>query len=87
MAAEKSATKLTLTAANAPDGRHKVRVAATVYGRPVVVEVPLVVDASPYRVQSFKVVTAKPNEKTRVEVPIERAQLPGAAEPGSLWPA
>jgi hypothetical protein len=77
VAADKSATKLTLTAANAPDGRHKVRVAATVYGRPVAVEVPLVVDASPYRIQSFKVVAVKPDEKTRVEVPIERRSYQG----------
>lgn len=77
IAADKSATRLTLTTASAPDGRHKVRVAATVYGRPVAVEVPIVVDASPYRVQSFKVVTVKPDEKTRVELPIERRSYQG----------
>lgn len=78
IAADKSVTKLTLTAAgNAPDGRHTARVAALVYGRPVAVEIPVTVDGTPFRVQSFKAVRLAPGEKIRVEVPIERRSYKG----------
>jgi len=78
IAADKNAAKLTLTAAgSAPDGRHTARLAATVYGRPVTVEIPVTVDATPFRVRAFKAVRLSPGEKIRVELPIERRSYQG----------
>lgn len=78
IAADKSAAKLTLTAAGgAPDGRHTARIAATVYGRPVALEVPVTVDATPFRVQAFKAVRLSPGEKVRIDLAIERRSYQG----------
>lgn len=78
IAADKNMARLTVSAAaNARDGRHTARVAATVFGQPVAVEVPVIVDANPFRVQSFKAVRLAPGEKIRVEVPIERRSYTG----------
>jgi hypothetical protein len=78
LAADQSATQLNLTAAaKTPEGKHPVKVAATIYGRPVVLEIPLQIDSIPYRVQSFRVINIAPGEKKRVEIPIERRSYKG----------
>ncbi len=78
VAAGESATKVEIAAAaDAPEGAKKVRVAATVFGRTVDVEVPFQIDRSPYLVKSFMVVTLEPGETKGVEIPIERRSYKG----------
>lgn len=78
ISAEQSAATLNLTAAaKAPEGKHPIRVSATAYGRPVVAEIPVQIDARPYQLKSFMVVNVQPGETKRVEVPIERRSYKG----------
>ena len=79
LAADQKATKLHVTASQeVPDGKHSLRVFAKVYGRVVEVQVPLLVDRTPFRVQSFTVVNLKPGETKRIQVPVERRTYKGA---------
>lgn len=78
VAADASATKVTITAAaDAPEGSKTIGVATKLYGRAVEGKVPINVDKRPYQVQSFMVVTLKPGESKRVEVPVERRSYKG----------
>ena len=78
VAAEQSATKVAITAAaDAPEGAKEIRVAARLYGRTVEVKIPIKIDKRPYQVKSFMVVTLKPGETKRVEVPVERRSYKG----------
>jgi hypothetical protein len=72
VAAGQSAAKMRIAAeADAPDGRHTLRVATTAYGRTIEAQVPLVIERFPYRVNCFTVVTLKPGETKSVSIPIE----------------
>jgi len=78
LAANQRSTKLEVTAMNeAPEGKQSIRVFSKVYGRTVEVKVPLLVDRTPFRVQSFMVVNLKPGETKRVQVPVERRTYKG----------
>jgi len=78
VAADASAAKLDITAAaGAPEGAKEFRVAGTLYGRTVDVTVPVRIDNRPYQVKSFLVVTLKPGETKRVEIPVERRSYKG----------
>lgn len=70
-------------AAGAPDGQHKIRAAATLFGRQVAAEVPLKIESRPYRVDSFRVVTIAPGATQRVELPIQRRSYKGPIDLGS----
>ncbi len=81
VAAVANATKLDVAAAgDAPNGSHKVRVATTLYGRNISVEVPLKIESRPFQVKAFQVVTLTPGETKRIEVPIERGSYKGALQ-------
>jgi hypothetical protein len=81
VAAGQNATKLEITAApDAADGSHTVRVAGTLLGRTIEVKVPVQIDRNPFRVKSFQVVTLKPGETKRVEVPVERRSHKGPVQ-------
>lgn len=72
------ATRLEVAAApETPVGVHVVRVATQFYGRKIVGEVPVKVEARPFQVKTFRVVTLRPGETQRVEVPIERGSYQG----------
>jgi len=78
VAADMNSTKLEITAAaDAPDGNHKIRVATTLYGRNISVEVPVKIESRPFQVDAFKVITLAPGQVTRVEVPIKRGSYKG----------
>lgn len=73
-----NSTRLELTAApDTPLGVHVVRVATLLYGRKITGEVPVKVEARPFQVKSFRVVTLRPGESQRIEVPIERGSYQG----------
>ena len=79
--ANQNATKLEISAApDAPDAKQPVQVIGTVLGRTVSVEVPVEVNRTPFRVQAFRVVTLRPGEKQKIELPIERRGYAGALE-------
>lgn len=81
VAATANATKLDIAAAgDAPNGSHKVRVVATLYGRNISVEVPLKIESRPFQVKAFQVVTLAPGETKRIEVPVERGSYKGALQ-------
>ncbi|MCY2991770.1 MAG: terpene cyclase/mutase family protein [Planctomycetota bacterium] len=73
-----NATRLELTAApDTPIGVHVVRVTTLLYGRKIIGEVPVKVEARPFLVKSFRVVTLRPGETQSVDVPIERGSYQG----------
>jgi hypothetical protein len=79
VAAEGATASLEIAAAaDAPDGHHTIRVAGTLFGRTIAVPVRVHVDRRPFQVKSFRVVTLKPGETQRVEVPVERRSYKGA---------
>lgn len=83
--ANQNATRLELAAApDAPDAKQALRVAGTVLGRTVSVEVPVEINRTPFRVQAFRVVTIRPGEKQKIELPIERRGYQGPLEIASL---
>lgn len=83
--ANQNAAKLELAAASdAPDSKQPVRVVGTVLGRSVSVEVPVEVNRTPFRVQAFRVITLRPGEKQKIELPIERRGYQGPLEIASL---
>jgi len=78
IASGQNASKMRIVAAaDAPEGRHNVRLATSAHGRAIEGPIVLVVDRFPYRVNCFTVVTLKPGEKKTVPVPIERRPFPG----------
>ncbi len=78
VAADQSATKVQVTAAgDAPDKAQTIRIATTLYGRTVDVEIPVQVDRRPYEVKSFMVLTLTPGETKRAEFPVERRSYKG----------
>ncbi len=79
--ANQNAAKLELAAApDAPDAKQPLRVVGTVLGRTVAVEVPVEINRTPFRVQAFRVVTIRPGEKLKIELPIERRGYQGPLE-------
>lgn len=85
--AQENTAKLQITvAADAPDAGQPARVAVTVYGRTISVDVPLKIDRTPFQVKAFQVINLKPGETKRIEVPVERDTYKGALEiePASL---
>ena len=75
---DQTATKVEVTtAADAPEGAKTIRVVTTIYGRTIEVKVPVQVDRRPYQVKSFMVVSLKPGETKKVEIPIERRSYKG----------
>ena len=78
LAADANSTKLEVAVAgDAPNGSHKVRVATTLYGRNINVEVPLKIESRPFSVDAFQVVTVAPGQTKRVEVPVTRGSYKG----------
>jgi hypothetical protein len=78
IAAGQNASKMRIVAAaDAPEGRHNVRLTTTAQGRTIEGPIALVVDRFPYRVNCFTVVTLKPGEKKTVPLPIERRPFQG----------
>lgn len=85
--AKQATTNLQVTVgSDAPDARQPVRVATTLYGRTISVDVPLQINRTPFRVKAFQVVNLKPGETKRIEVPVERSSYQGPLEiePSSL---
>lgn len=83
--ANQNATRLELAAApDAPDAKQPVRVVGTVLGRTVSVAVPVEINRTPFRVQVFRVVTIRPGEKQKIELPIERRGYQGPIEVASV---
>ena len=78
IAADSSGTQLELAAAgDAGDGKHNISVATTLFGRKFNVQVPLVVEALPYRVECFKIIVLKLGEKSLVKIPVQRHSYDG----------
>lgn len=76
--ADKTTTKLELAAAaDAPNADQQVRVVVTLYGRKLDVQVPVQIEGTPYRVQSFVIVTIKPSETKQVQLPVVRYSYKG----------
>lgn len=85
--AKQTTTRLQITAgAAAPDARQPARVATTLYGRTISIDVPLQINRTPFHVKAFQVVNLKPGETKRIEVPVERSSYKGPLEiePSSL---
>ena len=78
---DQDATKLQITVAgDAKDADMKIRVATTLYGRNIGADLPLKVEGKPFDVQAFKVITLKPGQTLKVEIPIERGSYKGPLE-------
>ncbi len=74
-------TKLQIAAVpGIADGVYPLRVATTLYGRDIAVEVPLKIESRPVVVNSFRVVTISPGQTQQVQVPIERRGYNGAMQ-------
>lgn len=78
VAADQNAGPIEIAAASsAPDGKHDLRVVATLYGRTVETPLPVEVQRKPFLVKSFMVVRIKPGETRPVEIPVERRSYKG----------
>lgn len=78
MTAEQSTAQLELTAAaDAPEGTHDARVAATLFGRDLAVAVPVKIAHRPFAIDAFRVLTLAPGETQRIELPVERSGYQG----------
>jgi hypothetical protein len=60
------------TEPDAPEGDSPIKFEMSAYGRIVTADLPLVIDSSPYRLRSLRVVRLRPGETTKVDVPIDR---------------
>lgn len=79
--ANQNATRLELAAApDAPDAKQAVQVVGSILGRTLSVDVPVEIVRTPFRVQAFRVVTIRPGEKQKIELPIERRAYQGPLE-------
>ncbi|MCL4201832.1 MAG: terpene cyclase/mutase family protein [Pirellulaceae bacterium] len=79
--AGQDATKLDIAAVpGVKDGTYPLKIATTLYGREIVVEVPLKIESRPFVVNTFRVVTLSPGQTQRVEVPVERRGYNGAVQ-------
>lgn len=78
VAADKSTAKLELNAAgDAQNVTQPARVVVKLYGRTVAADVPIQVDRTPYKVESFKAVSIKPGETKEIKIPIQRNSYTG----------
>jgi hypothetical protein len=78
VAAQADTTTLELNAAaDAPDARQDLRLAATLYGRQLELAVPVQIARRPYHVNAYRVVTIQPGETQRIQLPVERSGYDG----------
>jgi hypothetical protein len=81
LAAGQNESKLEIVAAaDAPAATYSLRIAGIAQGQTFNVTVPLQIDAIPFSVNSFKVVTLKPGESKTIEVPVVRRSYKGAVK-------
>ncbi len=74
----KDATAIQFQAAvDAPEAQISARVVTTVLGRQIEQPVNIRVDRTPFRLQSFRVVTLKPGERQQIRIPVERRTYQG----------
>lgn len=57
---------------DAAEGDFPIALAMSAYGRTVVSDLPLVIDSTPFRVRSLRVVRLQPGSTVTVDVPVER---------------
>lgn len=71
-------TTLELSAATgAAEGRQSLRITATASGQAVTLETPVQVVKQPFTVDSFRVVSLKPGESKKVDIPVQRSAYAG----------
>jgi hypothetical protein len=82
------ATLEVAVAADAPNVAQAVRLAATLFGRELGVDVPLKVENRPFQVDTFRVVTLVPGDTQYIELPVTRSSYKGPLQlkPDSLPP-
>jgi hypothetical protein len=87
-AAKNSATLELAVAGDAPNAAQPVRLAATLFGRNLGVDVPLKIENRPFQVDSFRVVTLAPGDTQFVELPVTRNSYKGPLQlqPDALPP-
>ncbi len=76
--AGKDAVTLELTAApDAPNASQAIRLSTNLFGRALSVEVPVKIEAHPFQVNTFRVVTLAPGDTQFIEVPVTRSSYKG----------
>jgi hypothetical protein len=81
IAKDRDSAKVNLAAGPAvKDGTYPLRVATTLYGREVSVQIPLKIETRPFAIDTFRVVTLAPGQTKQIELPVERRSYRGAVQ-------